>query len=165
MKIRLLVCLLLARWEELSTTSFIRHNHPNLASRRRPYYKSLQDDSTMVLLMDKGRASVVLNTDTCRTTLGCQNWLRPDRSVWGPNKPPDPKAVHIKTKRANNIRAVYNKIRPGHKQPPKIYGLSKIHKADTPLRNVVSCINTVCVWFVFCNRTSWWSAQLTSYPA
>ena len=38
--------------------------------------------------------------------------------------------------------AVYNKIRPRHKQPPRVYGLSKIHKANTPLRPIVSCVNT-----------------------
>ena len=38
--------------------------------------------------------------------------------------------------------AVYNKIRPRHKQPPRIYGLPKIHKADVPLRPIVSCVNT-----------------------
>ena len=36
----------------------------------------------------------------------------------------------------------YNKIRPRHKQPPRIYGLLKIHKADTPLRPIVLCVNT-----------------------
>ena len=38
--------------------------------------------------------------------------------------------------------AVYNKIRPRHRQPPRIYGLPKIHKADVPLRPIVSCVNT-----------------------
>ncbi|XP_078344118.1 uncharacterized protein LOC144629783 [Oculina patagonica] len=38
--------------------------------------------------------------------------------------------------------AVYNKIRPRHKQPPRIYGLPKIHKDDIPLRPIVSCVNT-----------------------
>ena len=38
--------------------------------------------------------------------------------------------------------AVYNKIRTRHKQPPRIYGLPKIHKADVPLRPIVSCVNT-----------------------
>jgi len=33
-------------------------------------------------------------------------------------------------------------IRPRHKQPPRINGLPKIHKADTPLRPIVSCVNT-----------------------
>ena len=38
--------------------------------------------------------------------------------------------------------AVYNKISPRHKQPPRIYGLPKIHKANTPLRPIVSLVNT-----------------------
>ncbi|CAH3045255.1 unnamed protein product [Pocillopora meandrina] len=38
--------------------------------------------------------------------------------------------------------AVYNKIRPRHKQPPRIYGLPKIHKAYVLLRPIVSCVNT-----------------------
>ena len=28
-------------------------------------------------------------------------------------------------------------------QPPRIYGLPKIHKADPPLRPIVSCVNTI----------------------
>ena len=38
--------------------------------------------------------------------------------------------------------AVYNKIRPRHKQPPRVYGLPEIHRANTPLRPIVSCVNT-----------------------
>ncbi len=37
---------------------------------------------------------------------------------------------------------IYNKIRPRHKQPPRIYGLPKIHKADVPLRPIVLCVYT-----------------------
>ncbi|XP_068699268.1 uncharacterized protein [Montipora foliosa] len=39
--------------------------------------------------------------------------------------------------------AVYNKMRPRNKQPPRIYGLPKIHKADVSLRPIVSCVNTL----------------------
>ena len=38
--------------------------------------------------------------------------------------------------------AVYNKIRPRHEQPLRVYGLPKIHKANTLLRPIVSCVNT-----------------------
>jgi len=38
--------------------------------------------------------------------------------------------------------AVCNKIRPRHKQPPRIYGLAKTDKSGTPLRPIVSCVNT-----------------------
>ncbi|KAL9967396.1 hypothetical protein ACROYT_G025613 [Oculina patagonica] len=53
-------------------------------------------------------------------------------------------AVKLLTlKRSEDLsEAVYNKIRPRHKQPPRIYGLPKIHKADVPLRPIVSCVNT-----------------------
>ena len=37
---------------------------------------------------------------------------------------------------------MYNKIRPKHKQPPRIYGLPKIHKSNIPLRPIVSCVKT-----------------------
>ena len=33
-------------------------------------------------------------------------------------------------------------FRPRHKQPHRIYGLLRIHKADVPLRPIVSCVNT-----------------------
>ena len=37
---------------------------------------------------------------------------------------------------------MYNKVTPKYKQPPRIYGLPKIHKANTPLRPTASCVNT-----------------------
>ena len=37
---------------------------------------------------------------------------------------------------------VYNKIRPKHKLPPRIYDLPKIHKSNIPLRPIVSRVNT-----------------------
>ena len=46
-------------------------------------------------------------------------------------------------KRSGHLsEAVYKKIRPRHKQPPRIYGLPKIHNANVPLRPIVSCNNT-----------------------
>ena len=38
--------------------------------------------------------------------------------------------------------ALYNKLRPTGSQPPRIYGLPKIHKPDIPLRPIVSCIGS-----------------------
>ena len=38
--------------------------------------------------------------------------------------------------------ALYNKLRPTGSQPPRIYGLPKIHKPDVPLRPIVSCIGS-----------------------
>ena len=36
----------------------------------------------------------------------------------------------------------YKQLRPQHKQPPRIYGLPKIHKPNIPLRPTVSYVNT-----------------------
>ena len=49
----------------------------------------------------------------------------------------------LNLKRGGHLtESVYNKIRPKHKQPPRIYGLPKIHKVNTPLGPIVSCVNT-----------------------
>ena len=36
--------------------------------------------------------------------------------------------------------SLYQRLRPSGSQPPRIYGLPKIHKPDVPLRPIVSCI-------------------------
>ena len=35
---------------------------------------------------------------------------------------------------------VNKKIKPRHKQPPRIYSLPKIHKPNIPFRPIVSCL-------------------------
>ena len=51
--------------------------------------------------------------------------------------------TYLETKRILS-KAVNNKIRLRPKQPPKIYGLTRIHKAGihVPLRSLVSCLKT-----------------------
>ena len=38
--------------------------------------------------------------------------------------------------------SLYNRLRPSGSQPPRIYGLPKIHKPEVPLRPIVSCIGS-----------------------
>ncbi|KAL9965907.1 hypothetical protein ACROYT_G029766 [Oculina patagonica] len=109
--------------------------------------KSLkEDESIMVLPADKGRASVVMDADTYRTKMSTLIENGPYQLL---NKDPTDRLTRKLSKELLTLKrngdlseAVYNKIRPRHKQPPRIYGLPKIHKADIPLRPIVSCVNT-----------------------
>ena len=109
--------------------------------------KSLkEDESIMVLPADKGRASVVMDTDTYRAKMSTLIENGPYQLL---NKDPTDRLTRklseklLTLKRSGYLsEAFYNKIRPLHKQPPKIYGLPKISRADVPLRPIVSCVNT-----------------------
>ena len=41
-----------------------------------------------------------------------------------------------------NTRMLYNSLRTSGSQPPRIYGLPKVHKPNVPLRPIVSCIGS-----------------------
>ena len=109
--------------------------------------KSLkEDESIMVLSADKGRASVVMDTDTYRAKMSTLIENGPNQLL---NKDLRDRLTRKLSEKLFTLKrsgylleAVYNKIRPRHKQPPRIYGLPKIHKADVPLRPIVSCVNT-----------------------
>ena len=105
-----------------------------------------QDDSIMILPADKGRASVVLDTNTyhekMKTLIKAGPYQLPNKD---PTDRPGRKLTEklLNLKRSGNLsETIYNKIRPKHKQPPRIYGQPKIHKPNVPLRPIVSCINT-----------------------
>ena len=98
----------------------------------------------MVLPADKGRACVVMDTDSYRAKMFTLIENGPYQLL---NKDPTDRLIRklseklLTLKRSGYLsEVVYN--RPRHKQPPRIYGLPKIHKADVPLRPIVSCVNT-----------------------
>ena len=100
----------------------------------------------MVLPADKGRASLVLDADTYHAKMSVLLDSGPYQLL---NKDPTDRLTRklseklLTLKRNGHISEdVYNKIRPRHNQPPRIYGLPKIRKADTPLRPIVSCVNS-----------------------
>ncbi|KAL9966997.1 hypothetical protein ACROYT_G025149 [Oculina patagonica] len=120
---------------------------PNITKEMRDALKSLkEDESIMVLPADKGRAQRIMDADTYRTKMstlietGPYQRLKKDPTDRLTRKLSD-KLLTLK-RNGDLSEAVYNKIRPRHKQPPRIYGLPKIHKADIPLRPIVSCVNT-----------------------
>ena len=100
----------------------------------------------MVLPADKSCASVVMEPDTYRTKMSTLIENGPYHLL---NKDPTDRLTRklseklLTLKRSRNLsEAVYNKIRSRHKQPPRIYGLPKIHQANVSLRLIVSCFNT-----------------------
>ena len=100
----------------------------NITKEMRDALKSLkEDESIMVLPADKGRASVVMDTDTYRTKMSTLIENGPYKLL---NKDPTDRLTRklseklLTLKRSGYLpEAVYNKIRPRHKQPPRIYGL------------------------------------------
>ena len=105
-----------------------------------------KDDSIMILPADKGRASVVLDTNTYHEKMKTLIETGPYQLL---NKDPTDRLSRKLTEKLLSLKrsghlseTVYNKIRPQHKQPPRIYGQPKIHKPNVPLRPIVSCINT-----------------------
>ncbi|KAL9985752.1 hypothetical protein ACROYT_G008193 [Oculina patagonica] len=105
-----------------------------------------QFDSIMILPADKGRASVVLDTNTYHDKMKALIETGPYQLL---NKDPTDRLSRKLTEKLLSLKrsghlseTIYNKIRPKHKQPPRIYGQPKIHKPNTPLRPIVSCINT-----------------------
>ena len=121
---------------------------PNITKEMRDALKSLkEDESIMVLPADKGHASVLMDTDTYRAKMSTLIENGPYQLL---NKDPTDRLTHklseklLTLKRSGYLpEAVYNKIKPRRKQPPRIYGLPKIHKANVPLRPIVSCVNTL----------------------
>ena len=105
-----------------------------------------QDDSIMILPADKGHASVVMNTDTCHDKMKTLIETGPYQLL---NKDPTDRLSQKLTEKLLSLKrsghlseTVYNKTKPRHKQPPRIYGQPKIHKPEIPLRPIVSCVNT-----------------------
>ena len=110
---------------------------PNITKEMRDALKSLkEDESIMVLPADKGRASVVMDTDTYRAKISTliEN---------GPYQLLNKLKIRQTVRKAAYLEAKWISIRGRLQQDqPKIYGLPKINKADVPLRPSVSCVNT-----------------------
>ncbi|XP_078382363.1 uncharacterized protein LOC144665059 [Oculina patagonica] len=105
--------------------------------------KSLkEDESIMVLPADKGRASVVMDADTYRTKMSTLIETGPYQRL---NKDPTDRWTRKLSEKLLTLKldgdlseAVYNKIRPRHKQPPRIYGNS-----DFTVTNSAHFVSTI----------------------
>ena len=104
-----------------------------------------EDNSIVVLPADKGRASVVMDVNNNHVKMSFVIENGPYQLL---NKDPTERLTRklserlLTLKRSEHLtEAVYNKISPRDKQPPRIYGLPRIHKANAPLRPISSCLN------------------------
>ena len=106
--------------------------------------RSLEDE--VILPADKGNATVVMKkSDYDRRMRGMLDDTTTYRKL-----PKDPTATQearigrtlLKLHKNKEIpKSIYNRIRPSGSCPPRIYGLPKIHKPQTPLTPIVSCID------------------------
>ena len=102
----------------------------------------------MILPADKGRATVILNTADYKTK--CQDLLKDERTYKQPKK--DPTNIY-RTKLINLLKELknsgaitqgqYYKVYPTATEPPKLYGLPKVHKPPCPLRPIVACRGSI----------------------
>uniref|UniRef100_A0A3P8S1J5 Uncharacterized protein n=1 Tax=Amphiprion percula TaxID=161767 RepID=A0A3P8S1J5_AMPPE len=123
--------------------------HSNITKQETKAIKSLkQDNSITILPVDKGRTTVIMDTDTYKQQL---TNMPQDRNISKILKKDstEQKKRTLKTLLkpllgTNKItQEAYNHLIPTANVTPRIYGTPKIHKKDTPLRPVVDSIGSV----------------------
>ncbi|XP_022109743.1 uncharacterized protein LOC110989562 [Acanthaster planci] len=137
----------LVRREVNATLRRARPPRSNINREQRIALKVLRQDRSIVILpADKGRASVILDAHMYRDKMG---ELISTGPYWKLAKDPTDRLCRQITaqllplnKSGNLDDATYRKLRPTSKQPPRMYGLPKIHKPGTPLRPIVSCVSS-----------------------
>ena len=119
----------------------------NLSNDERKALQQLQKDKDIQILpADKGRLVVVPNTvdyhSKCEKLLGDSETSK----NLGTNDPTSKYKKELVSvlqdleKEGDINRVEYRKLYPTTESPPIFYGLSKVHKKDTPLRPIVSSI-------------------------
>ena len=128
---------------------------PNIVSKQQDALKSLKEDNSIMIMVfpgNRGRASVILDTDTYHPKMSALTYSEPyqlldkdptDRL----NRKLSQKLLTLK-RHGHILEAVYNMIRPRHKQSPRIYGLPKIKKANTPQKTYCILRQHLCIRFV-----------------
>ena len=119
---------------------------PNITRQQRTAILRLKrEDSIKILPAEKGKSTVIINTteyDSKMKKLLMENTYEELR------KNPTCKIEREFNNSMKNVeekgfidRQTRLRLAPAHCQPPRIYGLPKIHKHDRPLRPIISSIN------------------------
>ena len=120
----------------------------NITKSQRVALKEMKSwDDQVILAADKGNAMVVMERSDYD---GKVKELLGDATTYR-RLPKDPTQAQ-ETKLSRRLRElqknreittpIYNRLRPTGSQPPRFYGLPKIHKPSVPLRPIVSCIGS-----------------------
>lgn len=117
----------------------------NLTREQRTALKELKDlKEELILPADKGNATVVMRREDYHTKMmgmletNTYRRLRGDPTATQENRLS--RKLKGLEKSGEITQGTYQRVRPSGSQPPRIYGLPKIHKPDVPLRPIVSCI-------------------------
>lgn len=107
-----------------------------------------KDTSIKILPADKGRTTVVLDTDEyirkCNLLLSdTKTYKKVNRDPTQNYKKEFAKVLKDLLDRQVIDRTLHKKLYPTSDQPPKFYELPKIHKKDTPLRPIVSSVGSI----------------------
>ena len=130
-----------------------RASHPNISKIEREAIKTLKEDNThVVLTADKGVAMVVMDknsyVDKCMALLQDTNVYQPCRDLTGQiHRQVQATLRKLKGKHGKDhqwVQLQYKQLLPtGNSSPPaRFYGLPKIHKANCPMRPIVSACGT-----------------------
>ena len=121
----------------------------NITKEERAAISELKKDKNIKILpADKGKCTVVLDTDTYKSK--CLDLLNDTKTYEKLSRDPTPKykkelvAILKSLKDTDSIdEKVWRQIYPTTDTPPRFYGLPKIHKAHIPLRPIVSSIGSI----------------------
>ena len=128
-------------------------SHPNISKMEREAIKTLKEDNTRVVLTaDKGVAMVVMDKssyiDKRMALLQDTNVYQPYRDLTGQiHRQVQATLCKLKGKHGKDhqwVQLQYKQLLPtGNSSPPaRFYGLPKIHKANCPMRPIVSACGT-----------------------
>ena len=121
----------------------------NLSEEEQQALQDLRKDRNIKILpADKGRCTVLLNTDDYKNK--CKAMLNDEQTYMRLKRDPTPtykkelvsSLQELKEKGATDTK-LYRKIYPTTDAPPRFYGLPKIHKEGVPLCPIVSTVNTI----------------------
>ena len=137
------------RNDVVKTLKRFRKPQPNLNVDERKALQNLRNNKDIMILgADKGRATVVMNTNDYKRKI--QDLLQ-DQNTYEPLKK-DPTS-NYKTKLITILRKwksektipdnLYHRLYPTSDLPARFYGLPKVHKDNVPLRPIVSSIGNI----------------------